>query len=117
MSGSAIADRAGRMDVLLKVFGNRHIPPGECIAHMSLDELDSLENATEDDRLLVNACLELETEIVARDWCKLERLMEAGVLVGRYPDPMLSHLSMPRRARAISDLIRLGWIDGMHLLP
>ena len=80
-SGSAIVWRSARLGALLCLYRGGHRDPLSFRGELHPDELASLADLTEDDRHLVNACLEVERELLDREW-QLVSLLLAGGMFG-----------------------------------
>ena len=73
--------RSARLGALLYLYRGGHREPLSFRGELHADELAALADLTEDDRQLTNACLEVERELLDREW-QLVSLLLAGGMFG-----------------------------------
>lgn len=78
---------------------------------MDADELDSLADLSEDDMHLANACLEVERELLRRDFRRVERLLTADMFGEEEVDEVLESGDVVPHAKELLALMALGLLD------
>jgi hypothetical protein len=102
--------RAERLRVLLDVYGpGSGSDPHEAMACLSPADRRNLAACGEEDRALLNACLEAEGELRARGYAALARLGSLAPVGFRNDRQWIARLPEPDGIRAISAIYELGW--------
>jgi hypothetical protein len=107
--------RAERLRVVLALCdGMPYIDPREAAQHglppSSPAEVRLLEDVTEADLALVNACLEIEQELRQRTYAAAERVLAYAAGGSGKLDKRILTLPEREAIRAMCDLYELGWI-------
>ena len=113
-SSPTSSERSKRLGALLYLYRGGGDPlafSGE----LHSDELESLADLTDDDRHLANACLELERELLNREWRSADRLLAGGMFGAEEADAKLDEAlendELGRIAGEVIALMQLGLLD------
>jgi hypothetical protein len=108
-----VEERAERLRVLIQLAPYLPMEPGEAVNFVPVEDRPLIRELEDDDLDLANACLEVERELRAANFARLERVLAiatAGESTGTLDD-RLWQLSMTDFAHAAEALIGLGWVD------
>jgi hypothetical protein len=110
-SGSGDVYRSKRLGALLYLYRGGPADPLAFRGELHSDELDSLADLTEEDMHLANACLEVERDLLRRDFRRVERLLAAGMFGEEEVDEVLESGDVGRVAGELLALMALGLLD------
>lgn len=114
-SGSGDVFRSKRLGALLYLYRGGHSDPLRFSDELHPDELDALADLTEDDMHLANACLEVERELLNREWQAAGKLLAGHMFGEEEADAKLDEAMEQDELGAIAGevlaLMRLGWLD------
>jgi hypothetical protein len=102
--------RSKRLGALLYLYRGGPPDPLAFQGELDPDELDALGDTTEDDRHLVNACLEAEAALLRRDFRRVERLLAADMFGEEEVDEVLDSGDVVAHAKEFQTLMALGLI-------
>lgn len=110
-SGSGDVHRSKRLGALLYLYRGSPADPLAFRGELHSDELDSLSGLTEEDMHLANACLEVERELLRRDFRRVERVLAADLFGEEEVDEVLESGDVVPHAKEILALMALGLLD------
>lgn len=110
-SGSGDVHRSKRLGALLYLYRGSPADPLAFRGELHADELSALADLTEDDMHLANACLEVERDLLRRDFSRVERLLAAGMFGEAEVDEVLESGDVGRVAGELLALLALGLLD------
>jgi hypothetical protein len=110
MSGNRAAEH---LRVLLDLaLGLPHVRPEEVIPELDVWDLYIVEELTEEDLHLANACIEVESGLHSRQFAAVERLLSQGLFSGQDATAHLAELPPAAKGQAAYDLLFLSLVPG-----
>ena len=114
-TGSGDPARSKRLGALLYLYMGNPADPLSLRDELDPDELDSLADLTDDDRHLVNACLEVEAWVrpreIRREIKLVERLLAADMFGEEQIEDAIARGDVARHPREFLTLMALGLLD------
>jgi hypothetical protein len=110
-SGSGDVFRSKRLGALLYLYRGSPADPLSFRGELHSDELDALADLTEEDMHLTNACLEVERDLLRRDFRRVERLLAADMFGEEEVDEVLERGDVVPHAKELLALMALGLLD------
>lgn len=106
-SGSGDVHRSKRLGALLYLYRGGHRDPLSFRSELHSDELAALADLSEEDMHLANACLEVERDLLRRDFRRVERLLAADMFGEEEVDEALERGDVGRVAGELLTLMAL----------
>jgi hypothetical protein len=110
-TGSGDPARSKRLGALLYLYRGSPSDPLAFRGELDAAELDSLADLSEDDMHLANACLEVERELLRRDFRRVERLLASDMFGEEEVDEVLESGDVVPHAKELLALMALGLLD------
>jgi hypothetical protein len=110
-SGSGNVYRSKRLGALLYLYRGSPADPLAFRGELHSDELAALHDLTEEDMHLANACLEVERDLLRRDFRRVERLLAADMFGEEEVDEVLESGDVGPVAGELLALMALGLLD------